>query len=82
MEITAECAVRLVDPATGPTLRLIPGASEQAADEPEEPTERMEPRLLRDGAPLDIPYAVRWLVPNGERFTNFDVLNDNDTQLA
>jgi cytochrome P450/NADPH-cytochrome P450 reductase len=30
---------------------------------------------------LDIPYAVRWLVPKGERFANFDVLNDNDTQL-
>jgi cytochrome P450 / NADPH-cytochrome P450 reductase len=31
--------------------------------------------------PLEIPYAVRWLVPRGERFANFDVLNDNDTQL-
>src|SRR5262249_7080880 len=36
----------------------------------------------RDGdGPLEIPYAVRWLVPNGERFANFDILNDNDTQL-
>jgi cytochrome P450/NADPH-cytochrome P450 reductase len=33
-----------------------------------------------DGA-LEIPYAVRWLVPHGERFANFDILNDNDTQL-
>ena len=33
-----------------------------------------------DGA-LEIPYAVRWLVPKGERFANFDILNDNDTQL-
>jgi cytochrome P450 / NADPH-cytochrome P450 reductase len=33
-----------------------------------------------DGA-LEIPYAVRWLVPKGERFANFDLLNDNDTQL-
>src|SRR5206468_5543701 len=32
-------------------------------------------------APLEIPYAVRWLVPRGERFANFDILNDNDTQL-
>jgi cytochrome P450/NADPH-cytochrome P450 reductase len=32
-------------------------------------------------APREIPYAVRWLVPKGERFANFDVLNDNDTQL-
>ena len=36
--------------------------------------------LERDG-PLDIPYAIRWLVPNGERFANFDIINDNDTQL-
>jgi cytochrome P450/NADPH-cytochrome P450 reductase len=32
--------------------------------------------------PLEIPYAVRWLVPKGERFANFDILNDNDTQLG
>ncbi|MCW2605895.1 MAG: putative bifunctional reductase2 [Frankiales bacterium] len=31
--------------------------------------------------PLDIPWAVRWLVPQGERFANWDILNDNDTQL-
>ena len=31
--------------------------------------------------PLEIPYAIRWLVPRGERFANFDILNDNDTQL-
>src|SRR5216683_2959818 len=30
---------------------------------------------------LEIPYAVRWLVPRGERFANFDILNDNDSQL-
>jgi cytochrome P450/NADPH-cytochrome P450 reductase len=30
---------------------------------------------------LEIPYAVRWLVPKGERFANFDILNDNDSQL-
>jgi len=34
-----------------------------------------------DEKPRDIPYAVRWLVPKGERFANFDILNDNDTQL-
>ena len=34
-----------------------------------------------EDAVLEIPYAVRWLVPKGERFANFDVLNDNDTQL-
>jgi cytochrome P450 / NADPH-cytochrome P450 reductase len=31
--------------------------------------------------PREIPYAIRWLVPKGERFANFDILNDNDTQL-
>ncbi|MHB8576468.1 MAG: cytochrome P450, partial [Dehalococcoidia bacterium] len=31
--------------------------------------------------PLDVPYAIRWLVPKGERFANFDIINDNDTQL-
>jgi cytochrome P450 / NADPH-cytochrome P450 reductase len=31
--------------------------------------------------PVEIPYAVRWLVPKGERFANFPLLNDNDTQL-
>src|SRR5690242_20160482 len=34
-----------------------------------------------DRSPLEIPYAVRWLVPKGERFANFPLLNDNDTQL-
>ena len=35
----------------------------------------------RDAEPVEIPYAIRWLVPKGERFANFDILNDNDTQL-
>jgi cytochrome P450/NADPH-cytochrome P450 reductase len=35
----------------------------------------------RAQGPLEIPYAIRWLVPRGERFANFDILNDNDTQL-
>ena len=30
---------------------------------------------------LEIPYGIRWLVPNGERFVNFDIINDNDAQL-
>jgi cytochrome P450 / NADPH-cytochrome P450 reductase len=34
-----------------------------------------------DHRPIEIPYAIRWLVPRGERFANFDILNDNDTQL-
>ncbi len=42
-----------------------------------------EPAAAGAGAdgPLGIPYAIRWLVPKGERFANFDILNDNDTQL-
>jgi len=38
-------------------------------------------RPREDDRALDIPYAIRWLVPRGERFANFDILNDNDTQL-
>jgi cytochrome P450 / NADPH-cytochrome P450 reductase len=34
-----------------------------------------------ESTPIEIPYAVRWLVPDGERFANFAILNDNDTQL-
>ncbi|MGN6791477.1 MAG: cytochrome P450 [Streptosporangiaceae bacterium] len=39
------------------------------------------PAPAQGDEPLEIPYAVRWLVPRGERFANFDILNDNDTQL-
>jgi len=31
--------------------------------------------------PLEIPWAIRWLVPRGERFANFDILNNNDSQI-
>src|SRR5690348_14373607 len=39
------------------------------------------PDVTDEDGPLEIPYAIRWLVPRGERFANFDILNDNDTQL-
>src|SRR5579862_6592163 len=42
---------------------------------------RLAPVPAGDSLPLEIPYAIRWLVPKGERFANFDILNDNDTQL-
>jgi cytochrome P450 / NADPH-cytochrome P450 reductase len=42
--------------------------------------EAATPDVVED-SPLEIPYAIRWLVPKGERFANFDILNDNDTQL-
>jgi cytochrome P450/NADPH-cytochrome P450 reductase len=45
-----------------------PGAPEQA-------------EVAQNVETLDIPWAVRWLVPKGERFANFDLINDNDTQL-
>jgi cytochrome P450/NADPH-cytochrome P450 reductase len=44
------------------------------------PEVQLAPALEETG-PLEIPYAIRWLVPKGERFANFDILNDNDTQL-
>jgi len=49
---------------------------------PPAPSPAVAPPAAPPGdGPLDIPYAVRWLVPRGERFANFDILNDNDTQL-
>jgi cytochrome P450/NADPH-cytochrome P450 reductase len=33
------------------------------------------------GEPVEIPYAVRWLVPDGERLANYGVIDDNDEQL-
>ena len=40
-----------------------------------------QPGASSGDSPVEIPYAIRWLVPNGERFANFDILNDNDSQL-
>src|SRR5690349_7058174 len=51
--------------AVGEQTRSAPAAAREPVDE-----------QLRE-----IPYAVRWLVPKGERFANFPLLNDNDTQL-
>jgi hypothetical protein len=56
-----------------------------ARQSPEPATSRPDPQLAvvpaGDVRALEIPYAIRWLVPKGERFANFDILNDNDTQL-
>ena len=69
-------------------LGMTPSGPQMAAQQvaaqpgpgPAFPSQRVgEPE--RPGEPLEIPYAVRWLVPRGERFANFDILNDNDTQL-
>ncbi|HTQ93116.1 MAG TPA: FHA domain-containing protein, partial [Streptosporangiaceae bacterium] len=75
----------------GPAEAQLPPAPEPAetaidsalrpADAGVAAADSLTPADATDGKPLDIPYAVRWLVPRGERFANFDILNDNDTQL-
>src|SRR5262245_38676610 len=55
-------------------FRTATKAAETLVSEPEAPP-------AEDDSPLDIPYALCWFVPKGERFANFDILNDNDTQL-
>ncbi|MGH3232950.1 MAG: cytochrome P450, partial [Streptosporangiaceae bacterium] len=69
IEINGKCLVRLADPVDGPVLSgTVSGAAASSGDG-------------EGDGPLEIPYAVRWLAPKGERFANFDILNDNDTQL-
>src|SRR6516165_11141121 len=61
----------------GQQLQQVVGTSAPAEEAP-------SPAAASPGegeGPLEIPYAVRWLVPRGERFANFGILNDNDTQL-
>ena len=61
-----------------------PGSGAVAPASPPRAAESVTPpaSAAADGGPLEIPYAVRWLVPDGERFANFDILNDNDSQLT
>ena len=65
-------------------VTIIPRAGIAASD-PLAPPAPLPPSpapvVAARAGPLEIPYAVRWLVPQGERFANFDILNDNDTQL-
>jgi cytochrome P450 / NADPH-cytochrome P450 reductase len=81
VEINDQCLVRLSHPFTGPALNCTVASATTPRTGPAAET------ILRRGTPtpamptLEIPYAVRWLVPKGERFANFDILNDNDTQL-
>ena len=58
-----------------------PGAPAPGPPEPSGPAPGVPAPGGEAGGPFEIPYAVRWLVPKGERFANFDILNDNDTQL-
>jgi cytochrome P450/NADPH-cytochrome P450 reductase len=57
-----------------------PVTAAAGAEAGERPAAAAAPPGDSDGA-LEIPYAIRWLVPKGERFANFHILNDNDTQL-
>jgi cytochrome P450/NADPH-cytochrome P450 reductase len=83
IEISRLCLVRLGHPADGVVLLCATGA----APMPHAQVATMagvDASLIAspsDGGALEIPYAIRWLVPKGERFANFDLLNDNDTQL-
>jgi cytochrome P450 / NADPH-cytochrome P450 reductase len=56
-------------------------AAGEAVDVAIPESERQLTSLPEGTGALEIPYAIRWLVPRGERFANFDILNDNDTQL-
>jgi cytochrome P450 / NADPH-cytochrome P450 reductase len=74
-EASAAAEPGLAAEEASPPVTDAPGAEagEQPAPVPAPPGDS-------DGA-LEIPYAIRWLVPKGERFANFHILNDNDTQL-
>ena len=69
------------EPTAGPSAPAPP----PPAPAPHPVTEKVPApaaTALSDGdGPLEIPYAIRWLVPRGERFANFDILNDNDSQI-
>src|ERR1051326_8306087 len=92
VEIDSSCVVRLSHPFTGPalncavtygsTLRIGRAAdNDVVVRDPSASGHHAELQEAGDG-PLEIPYAVRWLVPRGERFANFGILNDTDTQPA
>ena len=74
----ADPAQAQMPPAPDPMAETGIGAAAGAGPDP---AEGGDGDGAGGGEPLEIPYAVRWLVPRGERFANFDILNDNDTQL-
>ena len=74
----ADPAQAQMPPAPDPMAETGIGAAAGAGPDP---AEGGDEDGAGGGEPLEIPYAVRWLVPRGERFANFDILNDNDTQL-
>jgi cytochrome P450 / NADPH-cytochrome P450 reductase len=76
----APVPVPLAPAPAGQTAAPAPVAPAPVAPRPAAPPAPAAAPAGDDG-PLEIPWAVRWLVPNGERFANFHILNDNDTQL-
>ncbi|GAC1465877.1 MAG: bifunctional P-450/NADPH--P450 reductase [Chloroflexota bacterium] len=70
-----------VPPARPGRPELTSGSVRKHAQGTQTDAEPKESLNDADASPLDIPWAVRWLVPKGERFANFDIINDNDTQL-
>jgi cytochrome P450/NADPH-cytochrome P450 reductase len=69
-------------PPSGVVAEAPPVTAAPGADAGEQPIPTSAPADDGDGdGALEIPYAIRWLVPKGERFANFHILNDNDTQL-
>jgi sulfite reductase alpha subunit-like flavoprotein/cytochrome P450/pSer/pThr/pTyr-binding forkhead associated (FHA) protein len=64
--------------APGPAAAGVPAAAPAGAGQPG--PWAVPPKANADGT-LEIGYAIRWLVPRGERFANFAILNDNDSQL-
>ena len=64
--------------APGPAAAGVPAAAPAGAGQPG--PWAVPPKANADGT-LEIGYAIRWLVPKGERFANFGILNDNDSQL-
>ena len=71
---------RLKERAT-PPARVGPPTLTASYVHDHAPAANVQSTAPPDDGPLDIPWAVRWLVPKGERFANFDIINDNDTQL-
>src|SRR6185437_8896220 len=65
--------------APGPAAAGGPAGAVPAGAVPAGPW-AVPPKANADGT-MEIGYAIRWLVPKGERYANFGILNDNDSQL-
>jgi cytochrome P450/NADPH-cytochrome P450 reductase len=94
IELTGPSLIRLGHAVDGAVLACTVGAPSVTPPRPAAPpppvphpvTEKVPvpaaaPAAGDGDGPLDIPWAIRWLVPRGERFANFDILNNNDSQI-